>query len=316
VTRIVDRAAIELALPEIDLVAAAADAFRAHTAGLAVLPPVGELLFDDPPGDVHIKYGYLRGGAHYVIKVASGFYNNPSLGLPANNGLLLVFSRASGALDAILLDEGIVTDHRTAAAGACASRLLAPSKVSRIGVLGTGVQAALQLRYLMRVTPCRDVCVWGRDAARVRAFCEGLADTDLRIESADSPRMVAERCELIVTATASTEPLLLDLPAGRHVTAVGSDTPVKQELSPALMAQADIVAVDSLAQARERGEVFQACRAGMLDASRILELGSLLAGDVAGRRDDQQRTVADLTGIASQDLLAATALLKHIHHAE
>nr|WP_240744966.1 hypothetical protein [Desulforhopalus sp. IMCC35007] len=91
------------------------------------MPPVGYLHVDEPPGDVHIKYGYINGDEYYVLKVASAFYNNAELNLPVNNGVILVFSRQSGGVEYILLDEGWLTDIRTAAAGQL------PRSIWRIG---------------------------------------------------------------------------------------------------------------------------------------------------------------------------------------
>ena len=76
----------------------------AYSAGEAVVPPVGELILDK--GEVHIKYGYLKQAEYYVIKIASGFYDNPDLGLPSGNGLMLLFGQQTGELVSILLDEG------------------------------------------------------------------------------------------------------------------------------------------------------------------------------------------------------------------
>ncbi len=314
-THVVERAAIEAALPGVDMIAMAEQAFIAQSQGAAVVPPVGELLFDDPPGDVHIKYGYLQGGSHYVVKIASGFYQNPSLGLPANNGVVMVFSMRTGALEAVLLDEGILTDHRTAAAGACAAKLLAPKNINAIGIIGTGVQAALQLRYLAGVTDCREVLVWGRSASSVDRFRNDLADTDFNIAVSVSPEVLSQTCELIVTATASTEALLSAIPAGRHVTAVGADTPMKRELAAELLASADVLAVDSLPQSGQRGEVYRARGSDYPELSSVVELGDILLARATGRVDDSQRTIADLTGVASQDLLVATAILDIISSA-
>ncbi len=143
---------IKSALPSVDLMGEIESGFIAYSQGRAVVPPVGELVMQDPPGDVHIKYGYLMGDDYYVIKIASGFYDNPKLDLPSGNGLMLVFSQKSGVLEAVLLDQGHLTDIRTAVAGAIAAKYLAPSKVARIGIVGTGVQARLQLEYLAPVT--------------------------------------------------------------------------------------------------------------------------------------------------------------------
>ena len=101
---------IERRLAGLDLVPLMEEAFAAFSRGEAVVPPPGELLFEDPPGELHIKYGYLKAGDTYVVKIASGFWNNPALGLSSSDGLLLVFRKSTGELAAVLNDRGRLTD--------------------------------------------------------------------------------------------------------------------------------------------------------------------------------------------------------------
>ncbi len=111
--KIIDLKEIKRLLQGTDLIPLIAEGFAAYSAGRAVIPPVGELLFDQ--GDVHIKYGYIKDDEFYVIKIASGFYNNAQYGLPSSNGLMLLFRQATGELAGILHDEGYLTNIRTAA---------------------------------------------------------------------------------------------------------------------------------------------------------------------------------------------------------
>lgn len=290
-------------------------AFVAYSQGRAVVPPVGELLFEDPPADVHIKYGYVRGDGYYVIKVASGFYQNPQLGLPSSNGLMLLFSRHTGVLEAVLLDEGHLTDVRTAAAGAVAARYLAPREPGCIGIIGSGIQAALQLANLARVTSCRKVLVWGRNPDRVAAWREQFANGEFDVAAAADIDTLVDRCRLIVTTTPATAPLLEAVHAGTHITAVGADAPHKQELAPSVLAAADIVAVDSLSQSDSRGEVYRAVDAGELGRGAAVELGRIVSGELPGRTRREQITVADLTGVATQDIEIARAVYEETVHA-
>ena len=117
--------------------------FVLYSAGKVNVPPVGFLHFDQPPGDVHIKYGSIVDDDYYVLKMASAFYGNRALDLPVADGLMLLFNQKTGQLRRILLDEGWLTDMRTAAAGAVAAKHLASKNVQRIGIVGTGVQARL-----------------------------------------------------------------------------------------------------------------------------------------------------------------------------
>lgn len=305
---------IRRALEGIDVLQAMEQGFVVYSAGRVVVPPVGELLFDDPPGDVHIKYGYIPGDEYFVIKVASGFYDNPKRGLPANSGLMLLFSQKTGELAAILLDEGHLTNVRTAAAGAVVAKHLAARPVSRIGILGAGVQARMQLEFLQRVTDCRDVLVWGRRADAVATYRTDMEVHGFRVEIAAAPGHVARACDLVVTATASHAPLLTaaDLHPGLHVTAMGSDTADKNELAPDVLGRADLVVADSLVQCIERGEIHHAVRAGVLESQTVVELGGVLADPTRGRSSDHQITIADLTGVAVQDIQIATAVYRRV----
>ena len=229
--QVVELKQIRQALASVDLLEEVAAGFVAYSRGEAVVPPVGELTFEDPPGDVHIKYGCLRGGKSYVIKIASGFYDNPKRGLPSSNGMMLVFDQKTGEPRAVLLDEGYLTDVRTAAAGALAGRCLAPRPVRRIGVLGTGIQARLQVEYLQQVTDCCSVTAWGRSRESLERYRDDMTAQGFEVETTLDAGEVAAACNLIVTTTPSTAPLLRaeQIRRGTHLTAMGSDTAGKQE---------------------------------------------------------------------------------------
>jgi ornithine cyclodeaminase len=295
-------------LPTLDLMPAIEAGFVAYSAGQAVVPPVGELLLDK--GEVHIKYGYLQEDAYYVIKIASGFYENQQLGLPSSNGLMLLFSQQTGGLVSILLDEGMLTDTRTAVAGAIAAKYLAPKRVRRIGIVGTGIQARLQLDYLRGVTDCREVLVWGRGEAQLSAYQEAMGPLGFKMATTRNTAGILESCNLIVTTTPAQSPLLhvAQLQAGTDITAVGSDTPHKQELDAAILGRADVVVADSISQCLVRGEIHRAIEAGTIGEGDLLELGNIIAGKAVGRGAEGQISVADLTGVAVQDIQIASAV--------
>ena len=308
--RIITLEEIKKILPSVDLLPAIEAGFAAYSAGQAEVPPVGELLLER--GEVHIKYGYIRDEPLYVVKIASGFYGNSALGLPSSNGLMLLFDQQTGQLRCVLLDEGHLTDIRTAAAGAIAARHLAPRHVRRIGIVGAGIQARLQLRYLADQTPCRDVLVWGRNQAELDAYIADTAALDFRIETTFDAAAILKSCNLVVTVTPATDPLLFvtNLLPGTHITAVGADTPHKQELDSAILGRADLVVADSISQCLVRGEIYQALKAGAIAQSDLVELGLIIDGQAPGRSADEQITVADLTGVAVQDIKIAEAVYR------
>jgi ornithine cyclodeaminase len=307
---VVTLAEIRNALGGIDPLPLIEDGFVAYSRGRAVVPPVGELVFDDPPGDVHIKYGYIRGGDIYVIKIASGFYDNPKRGLPSGDGLMLVFDQKTGVLQAVLLDEGYLTNLRTAVAGAAVAKVLAPRRVARAGILGAGVQGRMQLEWLRRVRSFDEAVVWGVDDAELEAYRRDMERPGLAIRTTRRAEDVAAAANLIVTCTPATQPLLRAewIRPGTHITAMGSDTPVKQELDPAILAKADRVVVDSLSQSELRGEVYRAVSAGAIGRERLIELGRVIEDPGLGRASDDEITVADLTGVAVQDIQIAAAV--------
>jgi ornithine cyclodeaminase len=307
---VVSLAEIRKALGAIDPLPLIEDGFVAYSHGRVVVPPVGELVFDDPPGDVHIKYGYIKGGEVYVIKIASGFTDNPRRGLPSGDGLMLVFDQKTGVLQAILLDEGYLTNLRTAVAGAVAAKNLAPREVRVVGILGAGIQGRMQLEWLRRVRRFDEAVVWGVNETELAAFRRDMEAPGLVIRTTLRAEDVAAAANLIVTCTPSTRPLLQAdwIRPGTHITAVGSDTAEKQELDAMILARADRVVVDSLSQSELRGEVYRAVSAGVLRRDRLIELGRVIEDPGLRRASNDEITVADLTGVAVQDIMISQAV--------
>lgn len=178
--------------------------------------------------------------------------------------------------------------------------------------MGTGVQAHLQLELLKPLTECREVTVWGRTKERVETYLEDAKRLGFEARAAADFAELLASCNL--TTTPATSPLLhaSDVRPGTHITAVGSDTREKQELDATILARADVVVADSLAQCRVRGEIAHALAAGEIPDGKAIELGAVLSGDVAGRTSDEQITVADLTGVAVQDIQIAQAVLDRL----
>jgi len=309
-TKVIPLDQILKALPDIDVIGEIERGFVALSEGKVEVPPVGELLFPEEHGEFHIKYGAVRGDDVFVVKLATGFFNNPKLGLPPFSGCMLVLSAKTGQLLHILLEEGELTNHRTAAAGAVVARHLAPPRLEAIGICGSGVQARLQADYLRRVTQCRTLVLWARDAERGAQAVRDIASMGYSARLAASPEEVAASAQLIVTTTAAHEPYLLSrhIKPGTHITAMGSDTPEKNEIDPAILEHAALVVADSSPQCLLRGEIRAAIAAGAIRQEDVVELGNVIAGK-AGRRSPDDITVADLTGVAVQDIMIAKAVV-------
>lgn len=324
-SKTVDLETITSIVESLDLIPMIEKGFMAYSQGDSIVPPVGELQLEK--GEVHIKYGFIKEQPYYVIKIASGFYGNHQYDLPSSNGCMLVFCQSTGQLQGILLDEGHLTDVRTAVAGAISAKYLAPKKVHQIGIVGTGIQAAAQLHWLEKVIDCHRVSVWGRSLANVEKYINQIEGSsfaehpDFQIEAVEDLAQLQQECNLIVTTTPSNTPLLSakHLQPGTHITAVGSDTLEKQELDSEILAQADLVVGDSISQCKTRGEISQAIRSNHLSIESVVELGNIISDASSGRTNDLQITVSDLTGVAVQDIQIASAVFeaaKTVHDME
>ena len=312
--RIVSLDEIKAVLPKVDLMQEIETGFSAYSNGEVVVPPVGELNFENPPGDVHIKYGYIRDDDVYVIKIASGFYQNKLLGLSNGQGMMLVFDQKSGKPIGLLQDEGYLTDVRTAVAGAICAKYLAPKNIEVIGIVGTGVQARMQLEYLKNVTDCQNVIVWGRSKSALNQYKTSMSDSGFTIKTTMALDQLTDNCNLIVTCTASEKPIIREnhVKGKVHITAMGSDTPNKQELGSNVLSKADLVIADSRSQCEVRGEIHHAIRNNAVSIDSVAELGEIINGDRQGRTASSGITVADLTGVAVQDIQISKAVLKYI----
>lgn len=314
-TKIIELEEIKNELEKIDLIPLIEKGFIEYSKGNVVVPPVGELLFHDPPGDVHIKYGAINNDDYYVVKIASGFSQNPKLyGISPLQGLMLLFNQKTGQPISILLDQGYLTNVRTAVAGAISAKYLAPKNVKQIGIVGTGSQARIQLKYLKSVTNCKDVIVWGRSKEKLESYKNDMTNIGYNIKTTTNMEDITSSSNLIVTTTSANQSLLKvdQIQKGTHITAMGSDTIEKRELDPKILQIADLVIVDSISQSKQRGEVFHALKADCIKEEQLIELGKMIENKKYHRSSDDQITIADLTGVAIQDIQIAKAVYQGI----
>ncbi|MBP0439107.1 ectoine utilization protein EutC [Tianweitania sediminis] len=286
------------------------EAFRALATKRVVMPPILRLDIAENRGEVDVKTAYLPGLETFAVKIGPGFFDNPLRGLPSTSGLMVVLSSTTGFVQAVLLDNGYLTDVRTAAAGAVAARHLSRNDASTAAILGAGVQARLQLRALSLVRPIREARIWARDPAKARAAASELQEAlGFPVTACADPQQAVIGSDIAVTTTPSSKPILQAewLAAGQHVTAMGSDAEHKNELDPDVLALADVYVADSLEQTRRLGELHHALSAGVdLSGTRQIELGDVTAGIQEARLNDDQITIADLTGTGIQDTAIAS----------
>lgn len=281
--------------------------FVAYSQQEAVIPPVAELLMEK--GETHIKYGYMKHQPYFVIKVASGFYDNPKIGRSSSQGLVLLFNKNTGEPEVLLQDGGILTNYRTAYAGAIAAKYLAPKHCQTIGIIGSGIQAYLQATVIAAQTSCKNIRLWGRSADSAAQCVARLRQTGIHAEYCHSVSELATNSQIIVTTTPSDKPLLTSaqVNGSKLIIAVGADTAEKQELDTDILVQARLV-TDSRSQAEQRGELSHLLKTQPNALKRTVELGEIIAGESTLNAEFTGITVVDLTGIATQDLAIAQAV--------
>ncbi|MGJ8647493.1 MAG: ectoine utilization protein EutC [Marinomonas colpomeniae] len=305
------RDAIQLDLAAIDCIESA---FTALAEGSVVMPPILSMAIEDSNGEIDVKTAYVPGINSFAVKMSPGFFNNPSRGLPSTSGLMVLFSAETGVLEALLLDNGYLTDIRTAAAGAVAARHLSQENASKACILGAGAQAALQLKALCLVRPIKQATVWARDSNKAERLAKSLsAELNITVTATQNIQTAVTEADIIVTTTPSSTPLVMAswLRSGQHITAMGSDQGHKNELQPECLTQATLYVPDRQSQTQKLGELHHALNNKLIDSSVCFpELGDIVSGRAQGRRSKDDITLCDLTGTGVQDTAIATLALQ------
>ncbi|ESZ67037.1 MULTISPECIES: cyclodeaminase [unclassified Mesorhizobium] len=295
---------------DLDAVACVENAFRALATLPVAMPPILRLDIHEQRGEVDVKSAYVPGIDGFAVKISSGFFDNPKLGLPSGGGMMVLLSARTGVVEALLLDNGYLTDVRTAAAGAVAAKHLSRPDSSVAAIFGAGVQAGLQLEALMLVRPIAEARIWARDAVKAETAAGALREKlGILVRAEPDAAKATIGADIIVTTTPSTEPLIKAgfVVAGQHITAMGSDAEHKNEIAPAILRMADLYVADSAKQTRRLGELHHAIASGVMGAdAAVTELGQIIAGERHGRRSPSDITIADLTGTGVQDTAIAT----------
>ncbi|MGA8260870.1 MAG: cyclodeaminase [Arenicellales bacterium] len=306
------RDAVSLNIEAVDIVE---QAFAALARGAVVMPPILSMAIEEKHGEVDVKTAYVSGMDAFAIKASPGFFDNPSKGLPSLNGLMILFDSDTGIVKAVLLDNGYLTDIRTAAAGAVAARHLAPESPGTVGVIGAGLQAELQIQALGLVRPFERVLVWARNPQRAADYARRMSEKlGVAVLSVDTAEECVRESRVLVTTTPARSPVVRAewLQPGQHITAMGSDSPDKNELEPAIITRADRFVCDRRSQSLAQGELRAAVAAGVVAQDfPVDELGEIIIGNKPGRTGDQAITVCDLTGTGVQD----TAIANHAYRA-
>ena len=274
--------------------------------------------FADAPGAMDIRSGYVGPSKVHGLKMLNNFPRNVERGIPAFNGMMMVFDSDTG-LPLGVLDASYITCMRTGAAGAIGVRELARKDCVQLMVLGAGKQAPFQIAAVVALMPEleRIVVVDPLDAQKARELARGLP-TRLREEFHLDPQGVhVQATEQLAAAVAASDAIITITPArqpvirkewvrpGTHFSCIGADVEGKEEIDPALFSGARVFA-DDKPQCMRVGEMRAPLACDVITEDDIAgELGEVLDGRLAGRTNDDEITIFDATGLASLDLVTA-----------
>lgn len=290
---------VHAALGPAEALAAVGEAFEAHAKGVWFMP---SKVYVPAPPDGDFRAMPASGGGYAVLKWVTSFPRNPERGLPTVAGIVLLSDAATGELRA-LLDAGAVTALRTGAAAVLAAEILARDTAEPAGVIGCGVNGRAVARTF--AARGRSVVLWDARGEQAYALAEELgaaaevAETREEVLAADVVASVTPGAELVFASGT--------LRAGQHVSLMGADGPGKAEIAVEELLRARVVC-DEWEQASHNGDIARAVESGRLRREDVAELGRVLIGEEPGRRDDDDITVFDSTGLAVQDLAVAAAV--------
>lgn len=284
-----------------DAVGALESAFGKLAAGDASVRPRQRVRA--PGGLLHVMPAGIAGGNSLGLKVYSTFAGSGA------RFFIMLFDARTGELRALMQADRL-GQIRTGAASGLATKLMARSESSVLGLIGAGWQARTQLLAVCSVRPIRTVRLYCRDARHREAFCSEMRElVDAEIIPVSSARESVEGSDVVVTITSSAEPVLEGrwLSPGTHINAAGSNQAAKRELDDATMLRASRIVVDLREQATmECGDLIPLVNSGRLRWADVAELADVVSGAIPGRTNPEDITLFESQGIALEDMAVAS----------
>ncbi|WP_397600125.1 ornithine cyclodeaminase family protein [Silvanigrella sp.] len=278
--------------------------------------PISHYQFEDKKADIHIKSGMMKSDNYFFIKIASGFYDNSKYSISNSQGAIVVINANTGVPEIILNDQGYLTDIRTAIAGVICAKYIAPVNINSVGIFGYGIQSFLQAKFLKIQFPqLKNLYLYGRNTFKIEVIKQKFENLGYHVYISDSAYFVAQNCNLLVTTTPTCEPILFDdfiLP-GTHITAIGADDGIKQELDISVFKKASRIFVDSIEQCVKYGDSSHAVKANVTLRKNMTEIGKLIMTPNLYERNKSDITISDLTGLAAQDIFISKYILETLN---
>lgn len=299
-----------------DLFEPVKQAFIDYNSSSLIGVPVSLLHFPNN-ADTHIKTAAIKGYDYFSIKVVSMFPNNAKQNLSPFSGAIFLFDGKTGFPAAILNDKGIITDFRTAAAGAIITDFVASKSSTSVAIIGTGIQAYYQVFALAKLRRINTLAIYGRSKEKALLLKEKLTLSypNLKIDVVDSVEKAVKESEIIITTTSSKTPLIKGkwLQKGQHITAVGSDDIYKNEIDSDCFDYADSIFIDSLELNKKYGEFSHAIKSTPKLIDKTIEFGVAFQNK-AFENSKNKITVAKLVGVGIQDLAASLVVMNKLRN--
>ena len=306
-TRIFNRSDIQSLMSLSEHIEIVEKAFRLYAEGKIMKPDL--LHVDADKGEFHIKVGGLKFPKTYFgLKSNGGFFENKKkYGLPNIQGLILLHDGDNGSPLAIF-ESGDITIKRTGAATAVAAKFLAREDSEVATICGCGIQGKIQLESLLKVKPIQKVFAYDTDHSIMEEYAREMSQKlHINVLPTDNLKLALQESQICVSCTPSRKYFIKKeyVHEGMFISAVGADSPEKQELDPAILSMGTVVA-DVLGQCIHVGEIHHAIENGLMQAKDVhAEIGEIIIGKKEGRRKNDEIIIYDATGTALQDVAAA-----------
>lgn len=287
-----------------EVITAVENAFRLHGEKSTLMPAKVYLPLEKHHGDFRAMPAYLENAAG--VKWVNAHPQNPKRGLFPSVMAVLIYSDPETGFPLAIMDATLITNYRTGAAGAIASKYLARKDAKTLGLIGCGKQAETQLIFHQEVFGFEKICIAGRTEEETEKFIAKFSRFALK----KATHQESAGCDILCTTTPSRKPIVLAewIKPGTHINAIGADAPCKEELEPSILKRAKIV-VDDYEQAIRSGEINVPLSKGIIKGRDIYaSLGEIVAGLKSGRTNEKEVTIFDSTGLAIQDIAVAKIL--------
>lgn len=285
------------------------NAFGDYGKGLTQMPCKSYLYFTEHNGDLRIMPSYSSVLKMAGTKIVNVHPDNPKKGLLTVMASIMLNDPKNG-MPVALMDGSYITAMRTGSAGAVAAKYLSREDSSTMGVVGAGIQAIYQIAATVKVRKIKDIIVFDVNPKTTQNLIKTMAKEKIKVRAGSIEEACA--CDIVATTTPVRKPIIKKewIKPGTHINAIGADAEGKEELDPEILKSAKVV-IDDWAQASHSGEINVPLKKGIIAKENIYAgLGDIVAGKIAGRKNAEEITVFDSTGLGLQDLYTATAALK------